>query len=80
MQGCRGGHGGRIEVRPDLTVEGFPGVYVLGDFGIPARMARFRNWVRLRNRAGIGLRRISWPRSRVRRGLSSNIMTRELWR
>ena len=26
------GHGGRIEVRPDLTVEGFPGVYVLGDF------------------------------------------------
>jgi NADH:ubiquinone reductase (H+-translocating) len=26
------GHGGRIEVRPDLKVEGFPGVYVLGDF------------------------------------------------
>ena len=26
------GRGGRIEVRPDLTVEGFPGVYVLGDF------------------------------------------------
>jgi NADH:ubiquinone reductase (H+-translocating) len=26
------GHGGRIEVRPDLTVSGFPGVYVLGDF------------------------------------------------
>jgi NADH:ubiquinone reductase (H+-translocating) len=26
------GHGGRIGVRPDLTVEGFPGVYVLGDF------------------------------------------------
>ena len=26
------GHGGRIEVRPDLTVNGFPGVYVLGDF------------------------------------------------
>jgi NADH dehydrogenase len=26
------GHGGRIEVRPDLTVDGFPGVYVLGDF------------------------------------------------
>jgi NADH:quinone reductase (non-electrogenic) len=26
------GHGGRIEVRPDLTIEGFPGVYVLGDF------------------------------------------------
>jgi NADH dehydrogenase len=26
------GHGGRIEVRPDLTAEGFPGVYVLGDF------------------------------------------------
>ena len=26
------GNGGRIEVRPDLTVEGFPGVYVLGDF------------------------------------------------
>ena len=25
------GHGGRIQVRPDLTVEGFPGVYVLGD-------------------------------------------------
>jgi NADH dehydrogenase len=26
------GHGGRIDVRPDLTVEGFPAVYVLGDF------------------------------------------------
>ena len=26
------GHGGRIEVRPDLTVVGFPGVYALGDF------------------------------------------------
>jgi NADH dehydrogenase len=25
------GHGGRIEVQPDLTVAGFPGVYVLGD-------------------------------------------------
>src|SRR6185369_12429522 len=25
------GHGGRIEVGPDLTVKGFPGVYVLGD-------------------------------------------------
>jgi NADH dehydrogenase len=26
------GHGGRIEVKADLTVEGFPGVYALGDF------------------------------------------------
>jgi len=26
------GHGGRIEVQSDLTIEGFPGVYVLGDF------------------------------------------------
>jgi NADH dehydrogenase len=26
------GRGGRIEVAADLTVEGFPGVYVLGDF------------------------------------------------
>ncbi len=26
------GRGGRIDVRPDLTVDGFPGVYVLGDF------------------------------------------------
>ena len=26
------GRGGRIDVRPDLTVEGFPGVCVLGDF------------------------------------------------
>jgi NADH dehydrogenase len=26
------GHGGRIDVKPDLTVDGFPGVYVLGDF------------------------------------------------
>jgi NADH:ubiquinone reductase (H+-translocating) len=30
--GLQRGHGGRIEARPDLTVEGFPGVYVLGDF------------------------------------------------
>jgi NADH dehydrogenase len=26
------GRGGRIEVKPDLTVEGFQGVYVVGDF------------------------------------------------
>src|SRR5215472_14336534 len=26
------GHGGRIEVKPDLTVEAFSGVYALGDF------------------------------------------------
>ena len=26
------GHGGRIDVRPDLTIDGFPGVYALGDF------------------------------------------------
>jgi NADH:ubiquinone reductase (H+-translocating) len=25
------GHGGRIDVRPDLTVEGFPGMYAIGD-------------------------------------------------
>jgi NADH:ubiquinone reductase (H+-translocating) len=25
------GHGGRIDVRPDLTVDGFPAVYALGD-------------------------------------------------
>ena len=31
------GRGGRIEVLPDLTVNGFPGVYALGDFAnIPA--------------------------------------------
>jgi NADH dehydrogenase len=29
--GLRPGHGGRIDVQPDLTVKGFPGVYVLGD-------------------------------------------------
>jgi NADH dehydrogenase len=29
--GLSQGHGGRIDVRPDLTVEGFPGVYALGD-------------------------------------------------
>jgi NADH dehydrogenase len=31
------GRGGRIDVEPDLTVEGFPGVYVVGDIAnIPA--------------------------------------------
>jgi NADH dehydrogenase len=30
--GLAQGHGGRIDVRPDLTVEGFPAVYALGDF------------------------------------------------
>jgi NADH dehydrogenase len=29
--GATQGHGGRIEVRPDLTVEGLPGVYAIGD-------------------------------------------------
>jgi NADH dehydrogenase len=30
--GLRPGHGGRIDVQPDLTVQGFPQVYALGDF------------------------------------------------
>ena len=30
--GLRPGHGGRIDVQPDLTVPGFPDVYALGDF------------------------------------------------
>jgi NADH:quinone reductase (non-electrogenic) len=30
--GLSKGRGGRIAVQPDLTVEGFPGVYALGDF------------------------------------------------
>jgi NADH:ubiquinone reductase (H+-translocating) len=35
--GVTQGRGGRIEVRPDLTVDGFPAVYALGDFAnIPA--------------------------------------------
>jgi NADH:quinone reductase (non-electrogenic) len=29
--GLAQGHGGRIDVEPDLTVAGFPGVYVIGD-------------------------------------------------
>jgi NADH dehydrogenase len=29
--GLAQGHGGRIDVQPDLTVPGFPGVFVLGD-------------------------------------------------
>lgn len=30
--GIKHGHGGRIDVKPDFSVEGFPGVYALGDF------------------------------------------------
>jgi NADH dehydrogenase len=30
--GIRPGHGGRIDVEPDLTVSGYPTVYALGDF------------------------------------------------
>jgi NADH:ubiquinone reductase (H+-translocating) len=32
QSGLTQGRGGRIDVQPDLTVEGFPGVYALGDF------------------------------------------------
>ncbi|HEX8801514.1 MAG TPA: NAD(P)/FAD-dependent oxidoreductase [Terriglobales bacterium] len=30
--GIQTGHGGRLDVQPDLTVQGFQGVYALGDF------------------------------------------------
>ena len=30
--GIKPGHGGRIDVQPDLTVAGYPRVYALGDF------------------------------------------------
>jgi NADH dehydrogenase len=30
--GITPGHGGRIDVQPDFSVKGFPGVYALGDF------------------------------------------------
>ena len=30
--GVKPGHGGRIDVQPDLTVANYPGVYALGDF------------------------------------------------
>ena len=29
--GLSAGHGGRIDVEPDLTLDGYPGVYVIGD-------------------------------------------------
>jgi NADH dehydrogenase len=32
QSGLSPGRGGRLDVLPDLTVEGFPGVYALGDF------------------------------------------------
>jgi NADH dehydrogenase len=32
--GLSQGRGGRIDVQPDLTVEGFPGVYVVGDVAL----------------------------------------------
>jgi NADH:ubiquinone reductase (H+-translocating) len=32
------GHGDRIDVQPDFSIDGFPGVYALGDFAnIPGR-------------------------------------------
>jgi NADH:ubiquinone reductase (H+-translocating) len=38
QSGLTQGRGGRIDVQPDLTVEGFPQVYALGDFAnIPSR-------------------------------------------
>ena len=35
--GVTQGHGGRMDVRPDLTLDGFPRIYALGDFAnVPA--------------------------------------------
>ena len=85
LAACAGlsrGHGGRIDVRPELTVEGFPGVYALGDFAnVPSPVGQpLPQLGSVAKQCGSGPRTIFWPRSWVARERRSNITTRELWR
>ena len=76
------GRGGRIEVQPDLTVAGAPGVYAIGDVAnIPAPTARrIRNSARWPCRAAPGPRRTSWPTPPAIRASRSTTATRASWR
>ncbi len=75
------GQGGRIDVAHDLSVEGFPGIYVTGDIAniLGPTTVRSRSWARSRCRAEPGRRATSSPTSRARAGPRFTTGTRASW-
>jgi NADH:ubiquinone reductase (H+-translocating) len=80
--GLTQGRGGRIDVQADLTVEGFPQVYALGDLAnIPSGGSlRYLSWVASRSRRGTGRHATSSPTSTASRASPSTTTTRGSWR
>jgi NADH dehydrogenase len=76
------GRGGRIDVQPDLSVEGHPNVFVLGDFAnVPSGDdPSCRSSGASRSSPATGRRRTSWPTSRARAAGHSSTRTRGSWR
>ena len=79
--GSSPGRGGRIDVLPDLSVDGFPGVYAVGDVAnIPAATARCPSSARSPSSPGVGRpEHPARPRRRARRSPSTT-RTRASWR
>ena len=76
------GHGGRIDVQPDLTVTGFPAIYVLGDGVIrqTPRAAFSPSSGPWQSKPEFGRPGTSWLTSQASRARPFDTTTRASWR
>ena len=80
--GIKTGHGGRIDVQPDLSVPGVEGVYALGDFAnIADKHGKpLPQLASVAEQSGNGAPRTFWPTLKASRASLSIISTKASWR